>query len=260
MPVTLAEFNLVGGSEGRQTFYDISLVDGYNLPMAIVYIPARNTSWIPPNLTNPACIASAGYLADPTRTGLAYTNSTYPRPYETQQTNARLGNWCPWDLQAFPPQKPGDGVFPYPDDNIQRPVFDPCLSACASTHSDWDCCTGDYHDPNICQPSLYGQSAKAVCPDAYSYAFDDQTSTFIVPDGGGWEVVFCPAGRSTNILATFKQQLQDIAAGRGLTPEVLHAVTNITFINTHPSGAVSVRPVAVGMLAAVVLGVALLVS
>ena len=233
-------------------------MDGYNLPLAIVYIPTDNTSWIPPNLTNPSCIASAGYLSDPTRTGLSYTNATYPMPYESQQTNARIGNWCPWDLQAFPPDKPGDGVYPYPDDNIQRPVFDPCFSACASTHADSDCCTGSYDDPGVCQPSLYSQSAKAVCPDAYSYAFDDQTSTFIIPDGGGWEVVFCPMGRSTNILATFKDQLSSIAGGHSLTPEVRSAVTNITYIDTHPSSAGSLRPWRTFAVLAVSLGIAAL--
>lgn len=38
-------------------------------------------------------------------------------------------------------------------------------------------------------------------------AFDDQTSTFIVPSGAGFEVVLCPGGRSTNILGTSKQEL-----------------------------------------------------
>uniref|UniRef100_A0A8H7NJH5 Uncharacterized protein n=1 Tax=Bionectria ochroleuca TaxID=29856 RepID=A0A8H7NJH5_BIOOC len=47
-PATLAEFNLAGGFNGMQTFYDISLVDGYNIPMAITYIPAKNTTFIPP--------------------------------------------------------------------------------------------------------------------------------------------------------------------------------------------------------------------
>ena len=57
VPTTLAEFNLIGGVDGKQTFYDISLVDGYNIPLGIVYLPAENTTWIPPNLTNCACIA-----------------------------------------------------------------------------------------------------------------------------------------------------------------------------------------------------------
>lgn len=42
-------------------------------------------------------------------------------------------------------------------------------------------------------------------------AFDDQTSTFIIPAGAGFEVIFCPGGRSTNILATSKQQLTQLA-------------------------------------------------
>ncbi|EQK98631.1 thaumatin family protein [Ophiocordyceps sinensis CO18] len=66
---------------------------------------------------------------------------------------------------------------------------------------------GKYHDPNICKPSQYSTSVKAVCPDAYSFAFDDQKSTFIVPKGGGWEVVMCPVGRSTNIQRQLGKEL-----------------------------------------------------
>lgn len=98
--MTLAEFNLAGGVNGNQCFYDISLVDGYNLPVGIVHHPASNTSAIPPNLVNPVCIATPGYLGPPNRTGLFYTNSSFPMPYETGQTNEGVANWCPWDLQA----------------------------------------------------------------------------------------------------------------------------------------------------------------
>ncbi|KAI1779338.1 thaumatin family protein [Hypoxylon cercidicola] len=237
VPVTLAEFNLAGGVTGRQTFYDISLVDGYNLPIGVVYHPADNTSYIPPNLVNPSCIGTPGFLAAFSKTGLTYTNATYPMPYEDLTSNADLAGWCPWDLQAFLPVKPGDGVYPYPDDNIQRPVFDPCKSACAAGGRPEDCCTGDYDDPWVCEPSQYSNNAKAVCPDAYSYAFDDQTSTFIIPSGGGWEVVFCPAGRSTNILATFADQLHQIASGAGASQDVLQKAANITYIESKISAA-----------------------
>ncbi|KAK4229983.1 thaumatin family-domain-containing protein [Podospora fimiseda] len=250
VPNTLAEFNLIGGLEGKQTFYDISLVDGYNIPLGIIYIPAANTTWIPPNLTNAACIASAGYLSDPSSTGTFYTNSSYPTPFENLQTNRGVASWCPWDLQKYPPNKPGNGIYPYPDDNIQRPVFDPCLSACASTNSPQDCCTGQYNAPEVCRPSLYSEQAKSVCPDAYSYAFDDQTSTFIIPTGGGWEVMFCPRGRSTNILAIFGKELRQIASG-GPPPgqgrekyyeELLAVVTNKTYIES-----VSPKPASLGV-------------
>ncbi|KAI1820476.1 thaumatin family protein [Xylaria intraflava] len=216
-PATLAEFNLAGGANGQQTFYDISLVDGYNLPLGIVYHPAPNTSFIPPNLVSPTCIATAGFLSSPTRTGLTYTNVTYPMPYQATLTNQQLSDWCPWDLQVFPPVAPVDGVYTYPDDVIQRPVFDPCMSACTRNHRPRDCCTGKFNDPNVCKPSKYSRYAKIVCPDAYSYAFDDRTSTFIIPSGGGWEVVFCPKGRSTNIIALFSDQLHIIASGGRLT-------------------------------------------
>ncbi|KAI1337165.1 thaumatin family protein [Xylariaceae sp. FL0016] len=241
VPSTLAEFNLAGGETGKQTFYDISLVDGYNLPVGIVYHPAANTSYIPQNLVNPSCIGTPGYLSAITsnHSGITYTNATYPMPYEQFKTNSDLGSWCPWDLQAFPPVKPGDGVYPYPDDNIERPTFDPCKSACAATNKPKDCCTGKYNDASSCEPSLYSRNAKAICPDAYSYAFDDQTSTFIIPSGGGWEVVFCPAGRSTNILGTFSDQLHSIAASGVVTPEILAIAMNESYIESVHSAASS---------------------
>lgn len=42
-------------------------------------------------------------------------------------------------------------------------------------------------------------------------AFDDQTSTFIIPSGAGFEVVFCPGARSTNILDTSMDEMQQLA-------------------------------------------------
>ncbi|KAI8265726.1 Pathogenesis-related protein 5 [Colletotrichum sp. SAR11_239] len=232
VPSTLAEFNLAGGVSGRQTFYDISLVDGYNIPVGINYIPADNTSYIPPNLTNCACIATAGLLSNAAASGTVYTNSTYPVPWEPTETNNSARDWCPWPLLSMPPEKPGDGVYPYPDDNIKRPDFSPCKSQCAATNSDKDCCIGSWHDPNKCKPGLYSKHAKSICPDAYSFAFDDQTSTFIIPSGGGWEVVFCPAGRSTNILRTMGPQLFELASAGYLSQKNLDLVKNLSYIES----------------------------
>ncbi|OCL06037.1 Osmotin, thaumatin-like protein [Glonium stellatum] len=230
-PVSLAEFTFDAGD--GHTYYDISLVDGYNLPLAIVMQPLANSSLddIPPNLTNPSCQGTVGLLQqqgyNPYTSGYQQflgTNSSYPLPFDEKVNDQQVSGWCPWDLQVNPPSKPGDGVYPYPDDNIQRPAFDPCYSACAKYNDPADCCTGDHGSPSTCQPSDYSKAAKGVCPDAYSYAFDDQTSTFIIPAGAGFQVIFCPGARSTNILATESQQLHQLAQG-GQVPsggEYLH--------------------------------------
>lgn len=225
-----------------QTFYDISLVDGYNLPIGIKYIPAKNTTYIPPNLTNCACIATSGWVYSRAKTGIFYANDSFPVPLESQETNDSVGNWCPWPNLAFPPTKPGDGVYPYPDDNIQRPAFSPCNSACAATKSDKDCCIGKYHDSKICKPSSYSKKVKSVCPDAYSFAFDDQVSTFIVPKGGGWEVVLCPAGRSTNILRQLGKELLQVASGGKLSARSVKQLRNVTYIESDRGAANSLRP------------------
>ena len=172
-PVSLAEFTLASSS--GQTFYDISLVDGYNLPLAIIslYPESGNTSLtkIPPNLTNPICIGTASLLADQGSTADAHsgTNDSFPIPLEESQSRSDVQRWCPWDLQLSLPTKPADGVYSYPDDKIQRPLFNPCFSACAKYDKPSDCCTGGYDSPNVCKPSQYSQDAKKVCPDAYSF-------------------------------------------------------------------------------------------
>lgn len=257
-PATLAEFNLAGGVAASQNFIDLSLVDGYNVPVGLQYIadPTSNATAPPANLVSPACIATTGYLAAPNRTGTDYTSATYPMPYESAQTNAHVGHWCPWSLQDPEPAKPGAGVYPYPDDHVARPVFDPCLSACQSTGSAKDCCTGKYGTAAKCPRSEYSRAAKKVCPDAYSYPYDDSDSTFVIPGGGGWSVTFCPEGRSTDILATFGTQISEWAASGVMSEDILAAARNETYIETH--GAASGLDVG-GMLKKVV-GMAVLAS
>ena len=207
-PATLAEFTLQGSQS--QSFYDISLVDGYNMPMAMVLL-ANGVSQLqntPGSQTNPSCVASLGDIAGPNfnpyNNGQQFlgTSSQDPLAFETQNTATTVADWCPWDLQVNTPLAPGNGVYPYPDGNVQRPVFDPCYSACSKYNSDQYCCTGSYDGPGKCGPNYYSKAAKSMCPDAYSYAYDDSQSTFSVPQGGGFQVIFCPGGRSTNILAT----------------------------------------------------------
>lgn len=210
--------------------------------MGINYMPAENTTFIPPNLTNAACIATAGWLYDSNTTGTFYSNSSFPIPLETAKTNDSLDDWCPWPNLAFPPTKPGNGIYPYPDDNIKRPAFSPCKSACAATGRDKDCCIGKYHDPHICKPSTYSRNVKAVCPDAYSFAFDDQQSTFIIPKGGGWEIIMCPTGRSTNILRQLSAEMYELASGGKLSESTIRRLMNATYISEDRSRGGRVRP------------------
>ncbi|KAL8939798.1 MAG: hypothetical protein Q9211_002585 [Gyalolechia sp. 1 TL-2023] len=213
IPVTLAEFTL--SSSSGQTFYDISLVDGYNVPLGIIAI----NSDVPPNLTNPMCIGTASLLAAANSAdGREFgSNSSYQIPLEESSSWNDVQGWCPWDLQLDPPKKPGDGVYPYPDDDIKRPYFNPCYSACAS--------------PTVCKPSLYSTQSKKVCPDAYSFAFDDQTSTFIIPSGPGFEVVFCPPGRSSTILKSMSSQRMELSR-YGVSQKLFYDSSDATLIAT----------------------------
>ncbi|XP_057784186.1 thaumatin-like protein 1 [Salvia miltiorrhiza] len=132
-PATLAEFTLDGA--GGLDFYDVSLVDGYNLPMLVA--------------------PRGGSGGNCTITGCA----------------ADLNAACPAEQKAA-----GGGA---------------CRSACEAFGDPKYCCSGEYATPDTCRPSVYSEAFKSACPRAYSYAYDDGTSTFTCASAD-YVVTFCP--------------------------------------------------------------------
>ncbi|KAH6784569.1 Pathogenesis-related thaumatin superfamily protein [Perilla frutescens var. hirtella] len=135
-PATLAEFTLNGA--GGLDFYDVSLVDGYNLPMLV---------------------APQGGGGNCTITGCA----------------ADLNSGCPAELKV---------------------ASMACRSACEAFREARYCCSGEYGTPDTCKGSVYSEMFKSACPRAYSYAYDDGTSTFTCASAD-YVVTFCPAPSTT---------------------------------------------------------------
>lgn len=150
-PVTLAEFTFDGW--GNQDYYDVSLVDGYNLPMQIRPIAGTFRR-------------EGGGKYDCNVAGC----------------NADLNARCPNELAIR-----NSGGWPVA-----------CKSACMHFNTDEYCCRGAHNTPQTCKSSMwprnYPQIFKSACPDAYSYAYDDTSSTFTCHGNpeSGYEVVFCP--------------------------------------------------------------------
>ncbi|KAI5603101.1 hypothetical protein BDE02_01G196900 [Populus trichocarpa] len=67
-----------------------------------------------------------------------------------------------------------------------------CKSACLEFHQPQFCCTGEYSTPDKCPPTQYSMTFKQQCPQAYSYTYDDKSSTFTCPSGGNYLITFCP--------------------------------------------------------------------
>nr|GME09654.1 pathogenesis-related protein 5-like [Ipomoea batatas] len=68
-----------------------------------------------------------------------------------------------------------------------------CKSACEAFGLAQYCCSGEFANPSTCKPSFYSTIFKRACPRAYSYAFDDGTSTFTCK-ASEYAIVFCPTG------------------------------------------------------------------
>jgi hypothetical protein len=86
-----------------------------------------------------------------------------------------------------------------------------CKSACLAFGTDEYCCRGQFASPATCKPSGYSKLFKAQCPQAYSYAYDDRSSTFTCNGTVDCQLTFCPASgtrsRSRTTLPTHGNNL-----------------------------------------------------
>lgn len=91
---------------------------------------------------------------------------------------------CPADVNRVCP----------PELAVKRPdgVVVGCKSACLAFNTPEYCCSGAYGSPQTCPPTNYSQLFKSQCPQAYSYAYDDKTSTFTCSGGANYLITFCP--------------------------------------------------------------------
>ena len=147
-PVTLAEITF--DAYGGQDFYDVSLVDGYNVKVSMS--PRAGTY-------------QAG--GDKYHCGRAGCNYDLNAQCPTEQMKVRSSS--------------GTVVA--------------CKSACLAYNTDRYCCRGAHNTPQTCPYFSYARTFKNACPDAYSYAYDDQKSTFTCRGSGGaktaYDIVFC---------------------------------------------------------------------
>ncbi|XP_059669785.1 thaumatin-like protein 1 [Cornus florida] len=139
-PATLVEFTLAG--YGGNDYYDVSLVDGFNLPVTIA--PEGGSDG-----------------------GLSCKSTACP---------ADLNAICPSDLAMRNPEGYTIG----------------CKSACLAFNKPEFCCTGNFATPVSCKPSDFSKVFKSACPQAYSYAYDDKSSTFVCGGGPNYHITFCP--------------------------------------------------------------------
>ncbi|CAJ1973335.1 unnamed protein product [Sphenostylis stenocarpa] len=137
-PVTLAEFTTGSASSGGMDFYDVSLVDGYNVAMGV-----RATG-------GTGKCQYAGCVVD-------------------------LNRNCPKELQV----------------KVEGGRVVACKSACEAFKRAEFCCTGEHSTPQTCNPSEYSKMFKNACPMAYSYAYDDASSTCTC-SASDYVITFCP--------------------------------------------------------------------
>lgn len=137
-PATLVQMTL-GTATSNLHYYDVSLVDGFNLPVSVA-----------------PCGGSCGKC-------------------EVAACGADLNVLCPSTLAV---RKGGKVVG--------------CKSACLAARNDKYCCMGEFSSARKCKPTIFGHIFKAICPQAYSYPFDD-SSGLKTCRSNQYIITFCPS-------------------------------------------------------------------
>ncbi|RRT84090.1 hypothetical protein B296_00009674, partial [Ensete ventricosum] len=100
--------------------------------------------------------------------------------------------------------------------NLPMLVSVACKSACEAFGSPQYCCSGEFGNPNTCKPSSYSQFFKNACPRAYSYAYDDATSTFTCASAN-YRISFCPSTTSQKSSGSNPETAADISSSSNST-------------------------------------------
>ncbi|KAJ9180692.1 hypothetical protein P3X46_008905 [Hevea brasiliensis] len=135
-PATIVEMTL-GSSTSPLHFYDVSLVDGFNLPVSMAPV--------------------GGGIGCGVASCKVDVNICCPSALEVKRDGKIVG----------------------------------CKSACLAMQSAKYCCTGEYGNPKTCKPTLFAHLFKAICPKAYSYAFDE-SSSLNKCRASRYVITFCP--------------------------------------------------------------------
>ncbi|PPQ92204.1 hypothetical protein CVT25_008978 [Psilocybe cyanescens] len=164
-PATVAEWTLE--ANGNQDYYDVSLVDGYNLPMRISNNKGCPVADCPVDL-GPKCESAILRLES---------------------------NMC----SRFGQILLGPSALKGPFDSSGFPVG--CKSACfanldGNQGNSANCCSGSHSTPATCPTSgvAYYSYFKSNCPKAYAYAYDESSGTAL------WT---CPSSLKADYTLTF---------------------------------------------------------
>lgn len=140
-PATVVELTF-GTDRSPLHYYDVSLVDGFNLPVTVAPVGGGVGCGV------------AGCEVD--------LNACCPSKFEVKGQGGRAVG---------------------------------CKSACLALGADKYCCRGNYGSPASCKPTLFSHLFKAICPRAYSFAYDDASSLNMCR-ASRYLITFCPPASS----------------------------------------------------------------
>ena len=209
-PATLAEFTVMPPSRGSD-FYDVSNVDGSNVPLAIAPSPGTFDPMPPPGTNlpyycaSPGCTGSCGALPA-CRWGL---ESSCPGELQDRDPGHYVGCRSAGQVCAVNPSSAAldcahendlYGCVPGGPNGVSGSCYSQgATSTCCGCPSSSPAGACQSSNPRWNAPSLPGKYAavfKDACPTAYSFPYDDLTSTFTCRGSANanpsYTITFCP--------------------------------------------------------------------
>ena len=195
-PASLVEFQFAGF--GKKDFYDVSLVDGYNLPIAVAAQAGTYTR------SNPNSKYDCG--APTCRSDL---NQSCPQALQQIVAGRVVG--CRSAHAACGANRNDPALACAANDDLYACAAggpNSVMGSCYSPGATTQCCgCPGWSDTGTCRatnpkwalpslPETFAKPFKTACPDAYSFPYDDPTSTYTcaasAAAGVGYIVTFCP--------------------------------------------------------------------
>jgi hypothetical protein len=212
-PATLAEFTLIPpGAPVGLDFYDVSVVDGANLAVAIAPLAGSFQPTPPPGANvayycgSPGCTHNCGSFA---ACGWQLDATTCPAELRDLVAGHYVGCRSANQVCALDPtnatlncaqERDLYGCTPSGPNAVSGSCYSNGASASCCGCPAWSpagACQG--HNPAWQLPSLpekYAKVFKDACPTAYSFPYDDPTSTFTCQGtqagNVGYQITFCP--------------------------------------------------------------------
>ncbi|CAN8286623.1 unnamed protein product [Cochlearia groenlandica] len=174
-PTTVAEFNLAPNGSGSADYYDVNVVDGYNLPLLVTPVNEKCKSiGCDIDIARTCPLELMLNRSSSSSSSISSTGRDHPIACRTTCQKEKTRELCCVGIYAEEVVSPAD-----------------------------------------CKRTSYSKAFDNACPGAYSYVYDTNSSTFTCPYTSDYVITFCPSSGIKTSYAQVKKMTKSFAVVLG---------------------------------------------